>query len=67
VIANVRLLELLAAEMSRYLQLAKLRQEVDEETRQRADELEQNGLKAIDALHVLKWSAVVISLLVTSV
>ena len=38
--------------MSRYLQLAKLRQEVDEAIRQRAEELEQNGLKAIDALHV---------------
>jgi predicted nucleic acid-binding protein len=38
--------------MSRYLQLAKLRQEVDEASRQRAEELEQNGLKAVDALHV---------------
>jgi predicted nucleic acid-binding protein len=38
--------------MSRYLQLAKLRQEVDEAIRQRAEELEQNGLKAVDALHV---------------
>jgi predicted nucleic acid-binding protein len=38
--------------MSRYLQLAELRQEVNEVIRQRADELEQNGLKAIDALHV---------------
>jgi predicted nucleic acid-binding protein len=36
----------------RYLQLAELRQEVDEAIRQRAEELEQNGLKAIDALHV---------------
>ncbi len=38
--------------MSRYLQLAELRQEVNEVIRQRAEELEQNGLKAIDALHV---------------
>ncbi|MCL1473969.1 PIN domain-containing protein [Argonema antarcticum] len=38
--------------MNRYLQLAGLRQEVDEAIRQRAEELEQNGLKAIDALHV---------------
>jgi len=38
--------------MSRYLQLAELRQEVDEAIRQRAEKLEQNGLKAIDALHV---------------
>lgn len=38
--------------MSRYLQLAELRQEVNEAICQRAEELEQNGLKAIDALHV---------------
>jgi predicted nucleic acid-binding protein len=38
--------------MNRYLQFSELRQEVDEEIRQRAEELEQNGLKAIDALHV---------------
>ncbi|MBW4650024.1 MAG: PIN domain-containing protein [Kastovskya adunca ATA6-11-RM4] len=38
--------------MSRYLQLAELRQEVDEAIRQKAEDLEQNGLKAIDALHV---------------
>jgi predicted nucleic acid-binding protein len=38
--------------MSRYLQLAEFRQEVDEAIRHRAEELEQNGLKAIDALHV---------------
>jgi predicted nucleic acid-binding protein len=38
--------------MGRYLQLAKSRQEVDEAIRQKAQELEQNGLKAIDALHV---------------
>jgi predicted nucleic acid-binding protein len=44
--------------MSRYLQLAELRQEVDEAIRQRAEELEQNGLKAIDALHVACAEAV---------
>ena len=38
--------------MSRYLQLAELRQEVNEAIRQRAKELEKNGLKVIDALHV---------------
>jgi predicted nucleic acid-binding protein len=38
--------------MNRYLQFSELRQEVDETIRQRAEELEQNGLKAIDALHV---------------
>lgn len=38
--------------MSRYLQLAKLSQEVDEGIFKRAEELERNGLKAIDALHV---------------
>jgi predicted nucleic acid-binding protein len=44
--------------MSRYLQLAELRQEVDEAIRQRAEDLEQNGLKAIDALHVACAEAV---------
>lgn len=38
--------------MNWYLQLAELRQEVDGAIRQRAEDLEQNGLKAIDALHV---------------
>ena len=37
--------------MNRYLQLAGLR-EVNEAIRQRAEQLEHNGLKAIDALHV---------------
>jgi predicted nucleic acid-binding protein len=44
--------------MNRCLQLAGLRQEVDEAIRQRAEELEQNGLKAIDALHVACAEAV---------
>jgi predicted nucleic acid-binding protein len=38
--------------MNRYLQFSELRQEVDEAIRQRAEELEEDGLKAIDALHV---------------
>jgi predicted nucleic acid-binding protein len=44
--------------MSRYLQLAELRQEVDEAIRNRAEELEEDGLKAIDALHVACAEAV---------
>jgi predicted nucleic acid-binding protein len=44
--------------MSRYLRLAELRQEVNEAIRQRAEELEQNGLKAIDALHIACAEAV---------
>ncbi len=38
--------------MNRYLQLAGLRQEVDEAIGQRAENLGHNGLKAIDALHI---------------
>jgi predicted nucleic acid-binding protein len=44
--------------MNRYLQLAELRQEVDEAIRKRAEELEKDGLKAIDALHVACAEAV---------
>jgi len=44
--------------MNRYLQLAGLRQEVDESICQRAEQLEHNGLKAIDALHVACAEAV---------
>ena len=44
--------------MNRYLQLARLRQEVDEVISQRATELEHNGLKAIDALHIASAEAV---------
>lgn len=40
------------AAMSRYLQLANFRQEVNDAIRQRAGELEHNGIKALDALHV---------------
>ena len=40
------------AAMSRYLQLANFRQEVNDAIRQRAEELEHNGVKALDALHV---------------
>lgn len=32
--------------------MARLRQEVNESIRHRANQLEQNGLKAIDALHI---------------
>lgn len=38
--------------MSQYLQMAGSRWEVDEEIRQRGQQLEHNGLKAIDALHI---------------
>ncbi|MDZ4873145.1 MAG: hypothetical protein CLLPBCKN_002541 [Chroococcidiopsis cubana SAG 39.79] len=38
--------------MNRYLQMARFRQEVNEAIRQRAEQLEENGLKAIDALHI---------------
>jgi predicted nucleic acid-binding protein len=38
--------------MSEYLQMAGSRREVDEVIRQRGQQLEHNGLKAIDALHV---------------
>lgn len=44
--------------MNRYLQIAGLRQEVDELIRQRAEQLEHNGLKAVDALHVACAEAV---------
>jgi predicted nucleic acid-binding protein len=40
------------AAMNRYLQMADFRQEVNEEIRQRAEQLEHNGVKAMDALHV---------------
>jgi len=38
--------------MNRYLQMATIQQQVDETIRQRAEQLEQQGIKAIDALHV---------------
>jgi predicted nucleic acid-binding protein len=38
--------------MSRYLQMATVRQQVDETIKQKAEQLEQQGIKAIDALHV---------------
>ncbi|KST68127.1 hypothetical protein BC008_34070 [Mastigocoleus testarum BC008] len=38
--------------MKRYLQIATIKQEVNETTRERAQELEKQGVKAIDALHV---------------
>jgi predicted nucleic acid-binding protein len=44
--------------MNRSLQAAQLRQEVNEPIQQRAEQLEHNGLKAIDALHVACAEAV---------
>jgi len=38
--------------MNRYLQMAESRQIVNEEIRQRSEQLEHNGLKAVDALHI---------------
>ncbi|MFN6498957.1 MAG: PIN domain-containing protein [Nostoc sp. DedQUE01] len=38
--------------MERYLQIATLRVLVDENIRMRAEQLEQQGIKSIDALHV---------------
>ena len=38
--------------MNRYLQMATIRQQVNETIQQRAEQLEQQGIKAIDALHV---------------
>lgn len=38
--------------MNRYLQMAQFRQEVNEAIRQRAEQLEHNGVKAFDALHI---------------
>ena len=43
--------------MSRSLQKAQVRQEVNESIRQRAEQLEYNGLKAVDALHVASAEA----------
>jgi predicted nucleic acid-binding protein len=44
--------------MNRSLKTAQLRQEVNEPIQQRAEQLEHNGLKAIDALHVACAEAV---------
>ena len=44
--------------MNRYLQMAGSRQEVNEVIRHRAEQLEHNGLKAVDALHVACAEAV---------
>lgn len=43
---------------NRYLQMARFRQEVNETTKQRGQQLEHNGLKAVDALHVACAEAV---------
>jgi predicted nucleic acid-binding protein len=46
------------AAMNRYLQMAGLRQEVNEAIGQRAEQLEHNGVKAVDALHIACAEAV---------
>ncbi|CAN1209915.1 PIN domain-containing protein [Tumidithrix helvetica PCC 7403] len=51
--------------MNRYLQMASARQIVDEAIRQRAEQLEHNGLKAVDALHVACAEAISSDYLVT--
>ena len=38
--------------MNRYLQMATLRQPVNEAIKQRAEQLEQQAIKAVDALHI---------------
>jgi predicted nucleic acid-binding protein len=53
------------AAMNRYLQLAVARQEVNEAIRQRAVNLEHNGLKAMDALHVACAEAIGSSAFIT--
>ncbi len=40
------------AAMNRYLQMAKVKQLVDESIKQRGLQLERQGIKAVDALHV---------------
>ena len=51
--------------MNRYLQSAGSRQIVDESIRQRSEQLEHNGLKAIDALHVACAEAISSDYLIT--
>jgi len=51
--------------MNRYLQMAESRQIVDEAIRQRAERLQHNGLKAIDALHVACAEAIDSDYLIT--
>ena len=38
--------------MSQYLKLATIYQPINQEIKQRAEQLEQQGIKALDALHV---------------
>lgn len=38
--------------MNRYLEMARVKKKVDNEIKERTEQLEQDGLKAIDALHV---------------
>ena len=51
--------------MNRYLQMAGSRQIVDEVIRQRSEQLEHNGLKAVDALHVACAEAISSDYLIT--
>lgn len=51
--------------MNRYLQMAGSRQIADEVIRQRAEQLEHNGLKAVDALHVACAEAISSDYLIT--
>lgn len=44
--------------MNRYLQMATIKQQVNDIIKQRAEQLEQQGVKAIDALHVACAEAV---------
>lgn len=43
--------------MNRYLRMAGFRQQVTESIRQRSEQLEHNGVKAVDALHVASAEA----------
>ncbi|MBD2578118.1 PIN domain-containing protein [Oscillatoria sp. FACHB-1406] len=43
--------------MNRYLQLSEFKQEINDAIAQRASNLEDNGLKAIDALHIASAEA----------
>ncbi|KYC36887.1 PIN domain-containing protein [Scytonema hofmannii PCC 7110] len=52
--------------MQQYLQMATVRQQADETIKQRAKQLEQQGLKAIDALHVACAEASGTNYLITS-
>jgi predicted nucleic acid-binding protein len=52
--------------MQKYLQMAIVKQQADETIKQRAKQFEQEGLKAIDALHVSCAEASGIDYFITS-